>query len=288
MPTLTEPQVRDVVCSLPHVSTLPASIARIMAVTQDSSSSALELAEEISKDPALTMQVLRTVNSAYYGFQRRVQTVVDAVVLLGFVEVERIALAVSVINVFGAQWGKARALSQLWRHSLAVSIASETLVSVYHVEAPTAAGAHVAGLLHDIGKAALWQAFPKESTAAAQLSEREQISSVEAERRILGGVSHCEAGAWLSERWCLPQHIAEAIQYHHEPDAAGPENPVVDVVHLANCACYDLQLPANALEAGHPGWSETAEMRIGADERLLEEVQARLRAKKSIMSATVA
>lgn len=93
--------VRERVWALKEVSTLPSTLVRILSIVQDDSATALDLADVVGSDQALTMRILGTVNSSYYGFHRQIRTVPDAVVILGFDEVERLALAISVIHMFG-------------------------------------------------------------------------------------------------------------------------------------------------------------------------------------------
>ena len=73
------------------------------------------------------MRVLRVVNSSFYGFPRSISSIPEAVVILGFNEIERLALTISVINLFGKSPAQVRALHNPWRHSLACSLAAGTL-----------------------------------------------------------------------------------------------------------------------------------------------------------------
>lgn len=227
-----------------ELATLPSSLARILAVTQDPDSTALDLADEIAQDPALTARVLKTVNSSFYSFQRRVQSVSDAVVLLGFTEVERLSLAISVINLFGGRQAHAWALSQLWRHSLVASMAVDVVIQRYTTSDPDADGAHVAALLHDLGKAFLWQTFPEAIHELVRLVDEEGMTPREAEQTVFDGADHAMVGAAICERWLLPPSIVQAVLTHHDAATLEDCGVLTHAVAVSNAAAYELNAPA--------------------------------------------
>lgn len=285
MRSISADEVKGRVHELEQVSTVPESLARIMAITQDPASTAMDLANEISKDPALTLKVLRTVNSSFYGFERRIQTVSDAVILLGFTEVERLALTISLVNLFGGSRYKARALNQLWRHSLVASLAADILVEVYAPKAPDAAGVHISALLHDIGKAVIWQCFPDALPEILRAMKDDGKSALDAEQDLLGGMSHCDVGAWVANAWKLPHTVVESIQYHHNPDDCDADHVLVHVTHLANAACYEINCPAiieqKEREPVHPVSCQV----LQTDNLFAQRVDERVQSRRDVLGA---
>lgn len=277
--------VRRKVYATEEVATLPVSVARILTITQNPASTALDLADEIARDPALTLRVLRAVNSSFYGFNRRIQTVSDAVVLLGFTEVERLALSIAIINLFGGEKHHARALAQLWRHSLACSFAADVIAESYARTRTAIGGVQVAALLHDIGKAVLWQSLPEAAPEILSLMSQERLSAREAELEVLGGVSHCEIGAWIAEAWSLPARLVDALRYHHTPESAPEDNIFVPVVHQADALCCELGFPAVQLEPpAAPPLADSHEL-PNVEENLVRLVRERIEQQHRLLVA---
>jgi len=276
--------VRERVAAVTEVATFPAVLARILAILQDDTSTAVELAAEIAADQALTLRVLRAVNSGYYGFRRRIGTVPEAVVILGFAEVERLALAVSVMDLFGRSARTRLALRQLWQHSLSCSLAAGVLETRFRSHYPELAGAHVAGLLHDIGRAVIAQSLPEAHPRLLQLIHDEALPPIEAERIVLHGYTHCDVGAWLADRWALPPSLVEAIALHHEPEAPSHYVATVQATHLADAACNALGHGAVPNPATTEPCAAVAE-RFGYDETLQGAIRERLDRSRGLFTA---
>lgn len=227
-----------------EISTLPHVMVKIMEIITDEKSSAVDLAREIAKDASLTAKILKMVNSAYYGFYREIAKVSDAVVVLGFNEIRRLSLAISVLDMFGGGAGSQRVA--FWNHSLACAAMSDILAEEWRLQGQ---GAFTAGLLHDIGKMLLDQYFV-DMFSAIQDSMREHSLKFHEAERLLYGFDHADIGYWLSERWNLPVNLSEAIQCHHRPEEATEMPELARLVHLAD------KLSIELLESGTNGLRE--------------------------------
>jgi putative nucleotidyltransferase with HDIG domain len=222
-------QFKKKLMEINEISTLPQVMSRIMQIVTDENSCAADLAKEITKDKSLTAKILKVVNSAYYGFYREIVKVSDAVVVLGFNEIKRLSLAMSVLDMFGKD-KRAQHRLALWNHSLACAAMSDILEKEWKLRNR---GAFTAGLLHDIGKAVLDQYFPPMWAAVQVMMHEQSLQAYEAERRLFG-FDHSDIGCWLSEKWNLPQNLIEAIRCHHRPEAAQLEPELARAVHVAN------------------------------------------------------
>ena len=276
--------VRDRIDAIEDVGTLPQVMARIMAVVEDDSSTALDLAAEISRDQSLTMRILRVVNSAYYGFHRQILTVPEAVVILGFSEVERLALAIAVIGTVGMRREGVEALRSLWQHSMACSLAGTVLEQQLAAKNPEIRGAHVSGLLHDVGKAMIAQFIPEALEPIKDLADENDLPIIEAEKKILDGHTHCDIGSWMAEKWGMPPSLVESIAFHHTPDKAVSHQPIVDATHVANHIVNQLGFLSTDGVVPSPA-DDGALLRIGHTEETVERVRVSLEKNEHLLGA---
>ena len=199
-----------------ELPTLPAVLPKLMGLMEDEKSSAGQVADTISKDPALTSKILKVANSAYYGFSQEVSTLEKAVPLLGYNMVRSLALSIGVID--SLPYGKSSAnfsREGLWVHGLAVA-------TVMHELGRRLGGSQendqffVVGLLHDIGKFVLDLFFSELfHKALEEAHSREDLALYAAENEIIG-FDHGEVGGMLLTRWRFPEAISKPIALHHQ------------------------------------------------------------------------
>jgi putative nucleotidyltransferase with HDIG domain len=220
-----------------HLPPAPMLVMELLAQFKQPDRDMDRVVELITHDPSLTAQLLKLCNSAYYASGRPVESVFDAVMRVGFYEIYRM-----VASVFGCQTmalsGVERALpvNELWRHSVSVAVAAETVARQVSEDEATA---FTAALLHDIGKVILAVAA---SDVYGRLREKGPAGAqtmMEAEKAMLG-VDHAEVGARLLARWNLPTHLVVAVRCHHDPTRAAPFERLAASVHLANVISYQL------------------------------------------------
>lgn len=222
--------LKELIASTHELQALPQSTARLLDLLEDPLVEADKLLAVIEKDPALTANLLKLCNSAYYGRKREVGSVKEALVMLGNRTVITLAFATSMGKVLRgdlAAYGLGK--EDLWRHSLATACGA-ALVAADLGLAAQRDRAFTAGLVHDIGKMLLNRLLLKRlewSTATAA------DSFVEIEREVLG-FDHAEAGAALAEAWHFPAPLVAAVRHHHEPAAPADADPIVTAVRAAN------------------------------------------------------
>jgi HD-like signal output (HDOD) protein len=211
---------------------LPASVVRLAGVVASGDPDLGEIAEIVSFDQALTAGLLRAANSSWSAARTPVTTVRDAIVRLGSAAVLSMALDVNVkarMNRAVPEYGLAE--GDLWRHSVAASLAGELLQRRARAEVPPEAVA--ASLLHDVGKLLMARFLDADLLLALQRAHDEGgLSRMAAEAEVLG-VHHGELGALVAQDWDLPEGIVVGIAYHHDPDSC--DATVAYTVHLADC-----------------------------------------------------
>ncbi|RJP69321.1 MAG: HDOD domain-containing protein [Candidatus Abyssobacteria bacterium SURF_17] len=212
-----------------ELSTLPTVMLRILEVMNNPVADARDVEREIMEDPVITAKVLKMANSAFYGANRDISSVSQAVVLMGFAEVQNIALSVSIFSRF-AEPTKVFDRRQFWEHCFATAVTAEALQR--RVNAQTNDG-FVAGLLHDIGRVVLDQYFPNEFRDIIAMAETQKIPLLDAERKVLG-VTHGDIGYWVAEKWRLPPLLTDAILFHHSPFSCRESYVLTSIVHVAD------------------------------------------------------
>ncbi|HEV2694318.1 MAG TPA: HDOD domain-containing protein [Verrucomicrobiae bacterium] len=205
-----------------------------------------EIVNAIKCDNILTAKLLRACNSPYFGLEEPVESVDQAVMILGHQQILHIVLTLAFSSAMVVPLpGYAVEASELWRHSLITASAAEIIAveaNGISLEKPVA---FTVGLLHDIGKLVMSQALtPDVQATIRQLIEKEKISRSEAEKTVLG-TDHGEVGACLLKGWHLPEKIIEAAANHHNP-VFEPAPQLSVVTHLANCLAH--------LAGSAPGW----------------------------------
>jgi putative nucleotidyltransferase with HDIG domain len=221
---------------------LPAMIDRLVQVVGDPKSSLAQIVETIRYDQVLTTEVLRLCNSAYFGLSRKIESLDDAVRLLGTVKVLQLVIAAHTKAMLSRpQSGYGLPAGALWLHSIGVALGTQQLARPMKL---THLGLlFTAGLLHDVGKVVLNEFVAKEYAEIAQCVAQRHCSFAEAEQEVLG-FTHPEVGARLAEKWSLPQTIVRCIRYHHTPEACPEPDPLVDAVHLSDSVCILLGVGA--------------------------------------------
>lgn len=193
------------------LSTLPAVMAEVLRLCENSDSGIAELAEVIRRDPALATRILKVANSPFYGRTQQIGSVKSAVMTLGAARVKALALSLSLYDL-STKLGSKVDLKDFWRHSLNVACASELIAE--RVLPQQAEEAFICGCLHDIGMLVLDCFYPREYSKVLQACYAGQ-DIVKTEREVIG-IDHPSAGEMLARIWNFPERYCESIARHHD------------------------------------------------------------------------
>jgi putative nucleotidyltransferase with HDIG domain len=230
--TGTSEKLQQLVQTVRDLPALPEVVVRVMRLAEDPRSDAQSIARVIATDQAMAARVLKLANSAFYGLPRRVSTLSEAVVILGFRTIKNLAIAASTFELLNREIaGYWLQRGELWRHSLACAIGAQLIAR--RVRLPVSEEAFVAGLLHDIGKVAINLFVREQFDQIMERALQDRIPFVEAEQAVLG-FNHAMAGGLIAEKWNLPPLLVSVIKYHHQPSSAPEKEPMISVVHLAD------------------------------------------------------
>lgn len=269
------PTIDELAGQAAELRPLPAAAARMVELTDGDRFSAHDLASVISSDQALTARLLRLANSAYYGFPRRITTVRDAVVLLGFRAVRSSTLVSCVIDT--VRESRNIDYHQFWQFSVTTGMLAEVLA---RTEGMHQDHAFTAGVLHNIGQLALDQYAPDAFFDARELARQRGTTLHTAERELFG-FSDADLSGALAVRWGFPTALVDAIEHHADPVAAGGAD-LSAFVARARTFAYCFGLP-DGVEASEPQelpqeWTQpplsAALSQAGGVEHLLERTEA--------------
>jgi len=229
--------VEKALAAVGDIATLPEVTIKIIEIVEDPKSTARDLHEVIKNDPALSVKVLKVVNSAFYGLPGQVASVDRAIILLGLSAVKNIAIAASIARLFkGRRISERFSAADLWRHSVAVAVSARTMarLSPHPVMSDEV---FVAGLIHDIGTLVERQVFPDQFAEVINRCERANIDFLECERQVIGA-DHQAFGVGLTSKWKFPRHLRAAVGFHHNPEALSVElRNIATLIHLADVLC---------------------------------------------------
>ena len=234
---------QKIYAKIDELPTLPAVVPRLLSLVESEKSSATEVINVISRDPAITSKVLKVANSAYYGFSQQISDLRHAVALLGFKMVRSLALSIGIIQTFPS--GKKLpnfSVEGLWLHSLSVATILQELGRRFgHRDAN--GSLFVVGLLHDIGKIALYAFFCdlfQKALEAAYHLEGTRLHL--AEQKIIG-IDHCQVAGMLLTRWKFPGKIVGPIAFHHHfEEAEEADHTDTAMLRIANIIAQELDL----------------------------------------------
>ena len=277
------PELEKVIGRIDSLPTLPTVVARINQLIDDPTASAGDINEVISHDLALSAKILKLVNSAFYGFPRRISSMTHAVVILGFNTVRNIALSAFIFDAFDTR-ELAFGHRGFWLHSVGTGVASEVIAA--RAGMSSVDDAFVGGLLHDVGKVIMHQHLADDLGRVIERAARDGISFVEAERGELD-YSHADLGALLMENWKLPVGLVSSLRYHHRPEEAGEQGgKAAAVVHLGDYFCRALLIGSGG-DARMPPLVEGAWTGLGLTEADLPEILSEIGTEMSKATAFI-
>lgn len=193
-----------------ELAVLPHVVFRILEISGESDSPGTELERTITVDPGFSAKLLSLANSSYYALPRKITSVRDAVVYLGFKTVREMAMTVGVFDVFVGKNDKESLRRRgWWRHSIDTAVCCKYLAEKTGRLDP--AEAYTCGLLHYIGKSLL-DRFGESDYLAVEQRIAVGTDEIQAEQRVYG-CDHMELGAAAAQKWGLPQNVVASFRY---------------------------------------------------------------------------
>jgi putative nucleotidyltransferase with HDIG domain len=230
---------RDLLRGMEQLSSVPLVYTRLNEAINSPRSSVGYMSTIISQDPGLSARLLHIVNSAFFGFPRKIDTISRAVIVVGTQQLRDLALATSVIKSFKRIPEKFVTIESFWKHSVACGTAARTIASL--VGEKNVEQFFVAGILHDVGRLIIFEKAPDKSEEIFKCVTEFDMPLYQAERKILG-YDHAAVGSSLIQNWKLPLSLEQIIGFHHAPELATRYNVETMIVHLADAIVHAMRI----------------------------------------------
>jgi HD-like signal output (HDOD) protein len=241
----------NLVANTGDLAALPTTVVDLLYIFRDADASARSVVNILHRDPAMTANVLKMSNSAFYGVRREITSVQDALVMLGNRAVVTMAFASGMAPVMRRDLdGYHVTRERFWNHSILAAAASSFAADRMGF-GERKCEAFTAGLVHDVGMLVIDSHLVATQRNLVTAEPAFDVSG--AERRLLG-FDHCEAGAMLADNWGFPDSLCASIKHHHDPQLAGEWQDVVRSVAVGNLVALiieqDLDPHTHPLVAG--------------------------------------
>ncbi|HSH16864.1 MAG TPA: HDOD domain-containing protein [Verrucomicrobiae bacterium] len=233
----------SLVRSADKIASPPRVFQRVNEIVNDPDSTTEDIARVIAEDAGITLRLLRVVNSAFFGYQQKIDSLDRAVMALGTRQVRDLVLATTVADIFEGLPSDLINMDSFWRHSLACGVMARSLAQIR--QEMNLEPFFLGGVLHDVGRLVMFSKMPGEcrEIVARCLKTNEVMQTVE---REVFGYDHAEVGGCLLSSWGLPPQLEEAVASHHLPQRANRNPMLASVVHIADVV-------VNALKLGNSG-----------------------------------
>jgi putative nucleotidyltransferase with HDIG domain len=227
---------REILHKSDLIPPLPELVIRLLRALSRQDTEPADLESLLRNDQVLVARMLTMVNSPFYGLNRTIRTIKDAVMVLGFRGLRSLVLATSTAKFLQRDYSCfGHEPRGLWLHAVCVASGSKTLARARRMSLDDAEQVFVTGLLHDIGKLVLAPYL-----AEAGVRRERGVALPDFERSTLG-IDHAEAGALVAAKWGLAKEIHEVLAAHHEAgEAAG--SPSQSIVRLADAVAHEMEI----------------------------------------------
>lgn len=230
----------DAVLQNPRIPTLPMVAVQVLRLSREANVDLHRLSELIQNDQALSVKIIRTVNSSYYGLAKPCSSISQAVVYLGVKAVQTLMLGFSLVESIdgGGDFDIGFDYAEYWRRSFRAAATAREIATLTGACDPEQA--FLAALIQDVGMIALHRTYGDVYLQIIDLTKGEHRRLVQIEYQSFQ-TNHAMIGGALAERWRFPEPLVRAIRSHHERSvqAEAPDT-------LARCTALAAELAGGA------------------------------------------
>ncbi|MCR4315249.1 MAG: HDOD domain-containing protein [Planctomycetes bacterium] len=270
------PTKEETLAALGTLKRIPSTLQELGKISPATPTS--HVVKLIESDPSLAAEVLKLVNSSFYGLSHSITNLSQAVVLLGLNNVRNLCLSLSAAKAF-ASLRKQREFDpqKFWANSLAVGLIAKKIANLLGWEKDESYSAYLIGLMHSMGKAALLGLFPKEYTEMLVRARSARMTQHDLETSFFG-MNHGEVNRFICEKWSFPENYRECLANYFEPDRASSYHRMQ--LNLFIAAFYSNKL-------GFGGQGSLAEENFHVDYGIFDELGIQQMSIEDLLQASV-
>lgn len=263
------PSAETIIDAIDHLKPLTSVAGKVLALVDDPDCGMSDLSDIIRHEPALTANLLKLANSAYFGLPGKIIDAKQAIVYLGMSQVVDLVLLVSCSGSFaGSHDGYGLKAGELWKGAVSGAILANDLAQIKGLKPR---GLIFTGaLMRDIGKVVLDQHLNVDVEKILHRVTTQSITFAEAERQVLG-FDHVQVGAMVASSWHFPDSLQCIIRYYHTPLEAKGCFSEASVVHLADAMCRKMEIGLGVDDPSYPE-DERVARSLGLDDSRIQGV----------------
>jgi len=231
----------EIIKDIRQLVSLPDAVVRANQLLDSPTADSVTIGEVISHDPALSAQLLKLVNSAFYNFPKPIDTISRAITVIGLNELRSLIFASSSTQTFNRLAPEIFDMDSFWQRSVYAGLVAKKLAAL--LSEGNGEAMFLTGLLHDIGRLILFARLPDVAQQIFEQAEKtgERLAEIETERL---GFNSTQLGSTLLESWHLPQKMWEPIRFQQNPEKSADYHEETVILNLALnvTACVEPEL----------------------------------------------
>lgn len=216
-----------------NLPTLEGILRDLGAYTKDPKATVSQISEHISRDPSLSVRLLRLANSSYYARAEPIMGIDEAVLFLGLGQIRILSLTTRCVELMSPQDKQGFSWTDFWRHCIATAHFSSVLGKFIVRDANSPELDYMGGLLHDVGKLVIAMLSPEGFGYLLGKARAESISFHQAEKNYFD-TDHAALGGWYLERQSLPSAVFEAVRCHHSWTTSVKNQEVAAIINISD------------------------------------------------------
>jgi putative nucleotidyltransferase with HDIG domain len=246
--------VKKILRKVKELQPIPTMVHKVLSLAADPDCSIADLIKLVQHDPAITANLLRICNSAHMGLAMKIDSVQQAVTILGLQRVVELVLSQNLTaHLTKAQKGYQMEKGDLWKQSVAAAMVARNLAERRDIYALPAI--YTAALLKDIGKVILHEYVADRLEKIQHKVNEEGFSFLEAEKACIG-MDHATLGGIMAKQWNFSSHMVYMIENHHLSNPEARNDPATATLYLADMVAMMIGTYTGVDRLAYPTYEE--------------------------------